>query len=160
MSLPRTALIVPVEGESLCPGSPRWEAHFGGIRGPNVDVFGLYPIAGPMHERDAKRAPHHVAAHGTTKDRGAIEEAAVRLRAWLYAEGPSYPQIVFLAGGPLAPIWTRAVAGTPVAQRVKLVTVRNGSDTRGAGATVVQGLPGLESSITRTRLLHALGLGR
>jgi len=154
MSSPRTALIVPVEGASLCPGSDRWEAFFGGLRGTRLDVFGLYPIVGLMHERDARRAPHHVAAHGTMKDKAAIEEGAVRLRTWLYADGPSYPQIVFLAGGPLAPIWSRAVGGTPVASRVKLVSV---GGARGAGAAVMQGLPRLENSITCTRLLHVLG---
>ena len=159
MSPPRSALVVPVEGESLSPGSERWESFFKGLRAASLDVYGLYPIVGIMHERDALRSPHFVAAHGMMKDRNAIEEGALRLRAWLYAEGPSYDQIVFLAGGALTPIWSRAVAGTPAAPRVTIVPLRNTTSTRGAGSRVVQGLPGLESVITRNRLLNVLGRG-
>lgn len=159
MSPPTSAIVVPVEGESLSPGSPRWEAFFGGIRAPGIDVFGLYPIVGIMHERDARRSPHYVAAHGSMGERHAIEEGALRLRAWFYAQAPSYDQVVFLAGGPLTPIWSRAVAGTPAAHRVRVIPVRNGNATRGMGAAAVQGMPGLDGIITRTRLVNAIGRG-
>ena len=159
MSPPRSALIVPVEGESLSPGSERWESFFKGLRATSLDVYGLYPIVGIMHERDALRSPHFVAAHGTMKDRSAIEEGALRLRTWLYTDGSSYDQIVFLAGGALTPIWSRAVAGTPAAHRVKIVPVRNLASARGSASRVVQGLPGLESVVTRSRLLNVLGRG-
>lgn len=159
MHPPRVAVIAPVEGDSLCPGSERWESFFSGIRGPRVEIFGLYPIAGLVHERDARRAPRLLSAHGIMRDRAAIEESALRLRTWMYADGPSYDRFVFLAGGPLTPIWTRAVAGIPAARRVKLVPVRNLAAARGSASRSVQGLPGLERSVTRARLLNAIGRG-
>ena len=159
MSPPTSAIVVPVDGGSLSPGSPRWEAFFGAIRAPGIDVFGLYPSVGIMHERDARRSPRYVAAHGSMGERHAIEEAALRLRTWLHAHSPAYDQVVFLAGGPLTPIWSRAVAGTPAARRVKVIPVRNGSAMRGAGAAAAQGMPGIDGLITRTRLLSAIGRG-
>jgi hypothetical protein len=59
----------------------------------------------------------------------------------------------------LTPIWSRAVAGTPAAHRVKIVPVRNLAAARGSASRVVQGLPGLESVVTRSRLLNVLGRG-
>jgi hypothetical protein len=159
MSPPRAAVVVPVEGDSLSPGSTRWEAFFGRLRSPRVDVFGLYPILGPMHERDAARSPHFVSAHGQMKDRNAIEEGALRLRAWLYADGPAYDRIVFLSGGALTPIWSRGVAGTSLSNRIKIVPVRNSRAARGAAARTDQNLPGLESEMTRIRLMNTLGMG-
>jgi hypothetical protein len=151
--------VVPVEGESLSPGSARWEAFFGKIRSPHVDVFGLYPIVGLMHERDAARAPHFMSAHGQMKDRNAIEEGALRLRAWLYADAPTYDRIVFLSGGALTPIWSRGVAGTNASHRIKIVPVRTRRAARGVAARTEQNLPGLEGEMTRIRLLNALGVG-
>lgn len=159
MSPPRAAIVVPVEAEPLSPGSERWEAFFRPFRDVRTDVFGLYPIAGIMHERDAVRSPHFVSAHGQMKDKGAIEEGALRLRTWLYADGPAYDRVVFLSGGALTPIWSRAVAGTSMAHRVRIVPVRNSKAQRGSSSRTQPGLPGLESELTRTRLLNALGRG-
>ena len=159
MSPPRSAVVVPVEGDSLAPGSARWEAFFGSIRSPSVDLFGLYPIIGLMHERDANRSPHFVSAHGQMRDRNAIEEGALRLRAWLYADAPAYDRVVFLSGGPLTPIWSRGVSGASGSNRIRIVPVRGSRAMRGSSARVQQGLPGLESELTRTRLLNALGKG-
>lgn len=159
MSPPRAVIIVPVEVEPLSPGSDRWETFFRPFRDARTDVYGLYPIVGIMHERDAVRSPHFVSAHGQMKDKGAIEEGALRLRAWLYAEGPAYDRVVFLSGGSLTPIWSKAVRGTRMAHRVRIVPIRNSKALRGASSRAQQGLPGLESEMTRTRLLNALGRG-
>lgn len=159
MAPPRAAIVVPVEAEPLSPGSERWDAFFRSIRDSHTDVFGLYPIVGILHERDAVHSPHFVSAHGQMKDRNAIEEGALRLRAWLYAEAPAYDRVVFLSGGALTPIWSKAVAGTSMAHRVRIVPVRHNRVQRGGSSRTQMGLPGLESELTRTRLMNALGRG-
>jgi hypothetical protein len=155
---PRSAVVVPVDGDTLFPGSARWESFFRDIRFSSVDVFGLYPIVGVLHEQDARRSPNFMASHGASKDRAAIEEGALRLRTWLYLDGSKYQRIVFLSGGPLIAIWIRGVAKTPISSRIRLVPVRNG--VRGAGSRSTIGLPGLEMTTTRSRLLHILGKER
>ncbi len=166
MSPPRAAVIVPVESLSLCPGSLRWEEYFQGIRSPTVDLFGLFPVAGIVSEKDALRHPHHVADHGTCRDKQAIEEGALRCRAWLYDQGATYDRVVMLSGGPLACIWSRALAPTPmepgtgldpsILRRVTCIRVTNGIAARGGGQAVITGLPGFTPTI-RARLVNALG---
>ena len=153
---PRVAVFAPVEDHSLSPGSERWERFFSGIRGDNVDVMALLPIVGVMHERDLRRNPGYMTFHGTMRDRSAIEEGALRLRAWLHADGPNYDRLVVLSGGPLMPIWSRAIAKTPAAARTTLIQVRPKSVRN---SNVVSGLPGLESDTVRARLVNAIGRG-
>jgi hypothetical protein len=153
---PRVAVFAPVDDQALSPGSERWEKFFGGVRADNVDVMAILPIVGVMHERDLRRNPSYMTFHGTMRDRAAIEEGALRLRAWLHADGPNYGSLVVLSGGPLIPIWSRAIAKTPAALRTTLIPVRPKS-VRNANS--VSGLPGLESDTVRARLINAIGKG-
>jgi|LauGreDrversion4_2_1035121.scaffolds.fasta_scaffold17986_3 hypothetical protein len=153
---PRVAVFAPVDDHALSPGSERWERFFGGVRADNVDVMAILPIVGVMHERDLRKNPSYMTYHGTMRDRAAIEEGALRLRAWLHADGPNYGRFVVLSGGPLMPIWSRAIAKTPAALRTTLIPVRP-KTVRNANS--VSGLPGLESDTVRVRLVNAIGKG-
>lgn len=153
---PRVAVFAPVEDHALSPGSERWERFFGAVRAPNIDVMAILPIVGVMHERDLRRNPSYMTYHGTMRDRAAIEEGALRLRAWLHADGSNYDRFVVLSGGPIMPIWSRAIAKTPAALRTTLIAVRP-KTVRNSNS--MSGLPGLESDTVRVRLTNAIGRG-
>ena len=73
MAPPRIAVIVPVDGASLAPGSPRWESFFGSVRRSGLDLHGLYPVVGVVREQEAMASPGHQAAHGLMSENRALE---------------------------------------------------------------------------------------
>ena len=132
----RRALILPLNYDTFYPGLPLYEDLVGALRElPKVDVFGFTFPFGVIPESVLVQSPEVLAVSRNTADRPGYREMAVRTRAWLDNSARGYDPIVLLNYGPLMPVWTRAVGGSPLAGRIAIVNVHRRT---GLGGTLVR----------------------
>ena len=127
----RRALILPFVLEQFSPGAQAYEELVGVHRGA-VDIFSLVSPFGIMAENQIIANPEILRVAAMTPERKARRESVVRLRAWLDTEGDRYGTIGLVAAGPLMPVWSRAMQGSPIAARVRLIPVHKGTGLKGS----------------------------
>ena len=119
----RVGLILPYGiAPGLEPAAPLWESLVA-VAPRRPQVYGLALPWGIIHERTLYGSPAFM-AHGLgISEREAAEDSVVRLRAWLDTFGPGHQELAAVVGGPLMPMWNRAVAGAPIASRIRLLAL-------------------------------------
>ena len=125
--LSRFALIIPAETTDMWPGRDLYERVFGPLRSHKVDLALLAAPLGIVPESSAVRHPELRVCLSEPELRVMGVDAAVAVRAWLDLQGSLYKRIVVVdTGGHGVSIWNRAISGSSVACRVRLVKVYRG----------------------------------
>lgn len=105
-------------------GTPRW--HIGSdnvreisIRCKNLDIVYLIPMWGLVNKNHFQTSMLN--GYAGLDERKLLQNTAVMLRSWALHNGPKYNKVILMNYGKGMKFWTKGIAGTQFAKKVKVL---------------------------------------